>query len=124
MNHLTEHAKSIDQWELHPDNLHIATNTNHHIPMPKILNFWQHAKTGDVVVVCDWGIDGHYELHHIPSKYIKEGNQWLKRLHLQKDKAKYSHGKRVLESERDTAETFIQKAETYLENNPEGVLNE
>lgn len=115
---------SIGQWELKPSDVKITTgDKGSPIRIPKIGSYWRHKDTGDLVVACDWGIDGPYSVYHIPAKYIERGNKWLKKLRLQKDKSKYSHGERVLESERDDAEEFIKEIELYLQKNPDGLLN-
>lgn len=124
-HYLTKHEyTAVGKWELQPNDVQINTGSDNIISMPKIGSYWRHEDTGDIVVACDWGIGGRYQLYHIPAKYVEQGNEWLKSLRLQKDQVKYSHGARVLEEERHDAEDFINKIETYLRNNPNGVLDE
>lgn len=125
-HYLTDHNyESTGKWKLKPKDVKITTGSQGSpIGVTKIGSYWRHEDTGDLVVACDSGIGGRYTVYHIPAEYVQAGNKWLKNLRLQKDKAKYSHGARVLESERGDAKEFIQEIESYLQKNPNGVLDE
>ena len=109
--------ESVHKWELEPSNIEITRWTDDQvISLPKIAAYWVHTETGDVAVVCDGGVSGYYELYHIPEKHVEDDTSLLKRLRYSNPKqAEYSHGERVLQSERTNPETFISEVHQYLE---------
>lgn len=111
--------ESVHEWELEPSNVRITRfSDNHTISLPKIAAYWVHKETGDIVVACDGGISGYYELYHISEEYVKEDTSLLKRLRYRSPKkAQHSHGERVLQTERKHPEDFISQAHQYLEEN-------
>jgi hypothetical protein len=106
---------TVGNWEYNPPKTKITRNTS--TPkrdLPKIIHVWKNKSSGDLLVISSWGVGGEYGVWHISEQYIQSANKWLKKTHLSKDTAKYSHGK-VVSHAIDKDEIF-QTAIEYMEN--------